>query len=134
MSSCYFQETLRSNESKSSKYFWIEVRINVLITVHLIWIFVSAYEKGEQIKSAVQVGLPILAVDVPTSLYDAMTKNTIWITDDDAWRNIINSFAPSHSAYAWQVREAVAKRKADGQIFLLLFAVREERVHLLNLV
>lgn len=77
--------------------------------------------------------MPTLAVDVPTSLYDAMTKNNAWITDDEAWRTIINNFAPSHSAYAWQIRESVAKRKADGLTFLLLFAVREERVHLMNL-
>ena len=86
-----------------------------------------------QIKSAVQSGMPMLAVDVPTSLFEAMTKSTIWITDDEVWRAIIGSFAPSHSAYAWQVREAVGKKKTDGYQFLLLFAVREERVHLLTL-
>lgn len=86
-----------------------------------------------QIKSAVQSGLPILAVDVPTSLFDAMMKSTTWITDDEAWKVIIGSFAPSHSAYAWQLREAVGKKKSDGYQFVLLFAVREERVHLLTL-
>jgi translation initiation factor 2-alpha kinase 4 len=86
-----------------------------------------------QIKTAVQSGMPMLAVDVPTSLFDAMMKNTIWIIDDEAWRAIVGSVAPSHSAYAWQVREAVGKKKADGYQFLLLFAVREERVHLLTL-
>lgn len=94
----------------------------------------TAYEKGEQIKLAVQNGMPILAVDVPTSLFDAMAKATGWITDDEAWRTIISSFAPSHSAYAGQVREVVVKRRADGHPFLLLFAVREERIHLLSLV
>jgi len=92
-----------------------------------------AFEKGEQIKLAVQNGMPILAVDVPTSLFDAMTKATGWIMDDEAWRTIISSFAPSHSAYAGQVREAVGKRRADGHSFLLLFAVREERIHILPL-
>jgi eukaryotic translation initiation factor 2-alpha kinase 4 len=77
--------------------------------------------------------MPILAVDVPTSLFDAMTKSAGWITDDDAWRTIISSFAPTHSAYAAQVREAVGKRRSDGHPFLLLFAVREERIHLLSL-
>lgn len=92
-----------------------------------------AYEKGMQIKSAVQGGIPTLAVDVPTSLFDAMAKGVSWVTDDEQWRTVIGSFAPSHSAYAWQVREAIAKRKADGQAFLLLFSVREERIHLMSL-
>jgi translation initiation factor 2-alpha kinase 4 len=77
--------------------------------------------------------MPILAVDVPTSLFDAMTKTTAWITDDEAWRTIISSFAPSHSAYAAQVREAIGKRCDDGHLFLLLFAVRDERIHILPL-
>ncbi|KAF7974176.1 hypothetical protein HWV62_13309 [Athelia sp. TMB] len=92
-----------------------------------------AYEKGMQIKSAVQTGIPTLAVDVPTSLFDAMAKSIAWVTDDEQWRTIIGSFAPSHSAYAWQVREAIAKRKTDGHAFLLLFSVREERIHLMPL-
>jgi len=92
-----------------------------------------AFEKGVQIKAAAQNGIPILAVDVPTSLFDAMMKSTGWIMDDEAWRTIISSFAPSHSAYANQVREAVVKRRSDGHPFLLLFAVREERIHLLSL-
>jgi eukaryotic translation initiation factor 2-alpha kinase 4 len=104
-----------------------------LRVVDLYLIVSGAYEKGEQIKLAVQNGMPILAVDVPTSLFDAMTKTTGWTTDDEAWRNIISSFAPSHSAYAGQVREAVGKRRTDGYPFLLLFAVREERIHLLSL-
>lgn len=94
---------------------------------------VLAYDKGLQIKSAIQGGMPILAVDVPTSLFNAMTKSVSWITDDDAWRAIISSFAPAHSTYAWQVREAVEKRKAEGHGFIMLFAVREERIHLLAL-
>lgn len=93
----------------------------------------QAYEKGLQIKSAALNGIPTLAIDVPTSLFDAMTNATGWITDDEAWRTIISSFAPSHSAYASQVREAVEKRRIDGHPFLLLVAIREERIHLLPL-
>lgn len=93
----------------------------------------QAYEKGMEIKSAVQGGMPMLAVDIPTSLFDAMAKSVSWITDDDQWRTVLGSFAPSHSTYAWQVRDTIAKRKADGHAFLLLFSVREERIHLLAL-
>ena len=110
-------------------------RGNILLILEAIEMLIipEAYEKGEQIKLAVQNGMPILAIDVPTSLFDAMTKTTGWTTDDEAWKTIIGSFAPSHSAYAGQVREAVGKRRADGYPFLLLFAVREERIHLLPL-
>lgn len=94
----------------------------------------TAFETGAQVKSAVQTGIPILAVDVPPAAYDAMIKNAVWITDDEAWKAILSTFPLQHSVYAPQVREAVAKRKADGHHYVLLFAVREERIQLLSLL
>lgn len=74
----------------------------------------------------------MLAIDVPPPVFDAITRNSAWVTDDDVWRPISSAFPTQQSAYANQVREAVAKRKADHQ-FILLFAIREERVQLLSL-
>jgi len=90
-----------------------------------------AFETGVQVKSAIQAGMPVIAIDVPSTVLDSMIRSSAWITDNEAWRNFTPDFI--HSAYASQVREAVAKRKADGHQFVLLFAVREERIHLLNL-
>lgn len=75
----------------------------------------------------------MLAVDVPIMVFEEMTKSSSWITDEDAWKSIIASFPPQHTAYAGQIRDAVTRRKADGHKYLLLFAVREERVFLITL-
>ena len=95
--------------------------------------FLAAFEMGVQIRSAAQSGIPVLAVDVPTLVFEAMAKSPGWITDDEAWKVIAGAFPPQNAGYAWQVREAVVRRRADGHRFILLYAVRDERVHLLTL-
>lgn len=75
----------------------------------------------------------MLAVDVPVTVFEEMTKSSHWIIDEDAWKPILASFPPQHTAYGNQIREAVTRRKLDGHKFLLLFAVREERVFLITL-
>jgi translation initiation factor 2-alpha kinase 4 len=105
---------------------------NELVTL-AISTFLLAFETGVQFKSAVQTGLPTLAVDVLPAVFDAMTKSSAWITDEDAWKTIVSSFPAQHTAYAQQVREAAIKRKAEGHSYILLFAVREERVQLVTL-
>ncbi|KAG6856809.1 hypothetical protein H0H87_000506 [Tephrocybe sp. NHM501043] len=92
-----------------------------------------AFETEAELRSAFQGGLPTLAVDVSPTVFEAMTRNSAWIADEEPWKAILSSFPTPHIAYAHQVREAVLKRKAEGHRFLLLFAVREERVQLLNL-
>ncbi|KAG6906507.1 hypothetical protein DXG01_013561 [Tephrocybe rancida] len=92
-----------------------------------------AFETGAELKSAFQAGLPTLAVDVSTTLFEAMTRNSAWIAEEEPWKAILSAFPTPHTAYAHQVREAIVRRKAEGHRFLLLFAVRDERVQLLNL-
>lgn len=89
---------------------------------------------GVQIKTAVQSGLPVIAVDVSASVLDSMAKSSNWVTDDEAYKSIAASFStPQSPGYAYQVRESVARKRADGHRFVLLFAVRDERVALLTL-
>ncbi|TFY77050.1 hypothetical protein EWM64_g6962 [Hericium alpestre] len=90
-----------------------------------------AFETGVQIKSAFESGIPVVAVDVPAATFYALTKSSSWVTEDDAWKAISATFPTQYAGYASQVREAVARKRADGHRFILLFAAREERVHLL---
>ncbi|OBZ78007.1 Serine/threonine-protein kinase gcn2 [Grifola frondosa] len=92
-----------------------------------------AFDVRAQVRNAATSGMPTLAVDVPPAVFEEMTRSVGWVTDDDAWKPIAAAFPPLHAAYAHQVREAVARRKADGHRFVLLYAVREERVFLLTL-
>ncbi|EKM52933.1 uncharacterized protein PHACADRAFT_259100 [Phanerochaete carnosa HHB-10118-sp] len=93
-----------------------------------------AFEFGVDLKNAMaQSNVPIVAVDVSDSLFDQMTKSTMWLSDENAWKALVAQFPTSQSSYAHQIREAVLRRKADGCKFLILFAVKEERPFLINL-
>jgi translation initiation factor 2-alpha kinase 4 len=73
--------------------------------------------------------MPIFAVDIPPSIFDALARSSAWVTDDDAWRGILAGFPTANDAYLHQLREAAAKRKG----YILLYALREDRVQLLAL-
>ncbi|KAG1908872.1 kinase-like domain-containing protein [Suillus fuscotomentosus] len=92
-----------------------------------------AYERAEHLKTAVQNGLPMLAVDVPNAVFDTLVKNASWITDEETWKGITASMPTIYMTYAQQIREAAAKRKAEGFPYLLLYATREERMQILTL-
>lgn len=80
--------------------------------------------------------MPVLAIDVPVSAWDAMTRSgsKSWVTDDKTWQStILPSFDTQESAYAQQIREAAAKKKSDGCPFMLLHLVKENKAQLLVL-
>jgi translation initiation factor 2-alpha kinase 4 len=62
-----------------------------------------------------------------------MVRNSSWITDEEAWKVMLNLFPPQSTAYAQQIREAAAKKRAESHRFLILFAVKDEKVQLLSL-
>ncbi|KAJ7650439.1 kinase-like domain-containing protein [Roridomyces roridus] len=91
-----------------------------------------AFETGLEVESGIHAGMPILAVDVLPAVFDSMVKSPAWLCDEEAWKALAAAFPPQQGAYAQQVREAVLKRKGEGHRYILLFAVREERVQLLK--
>ncbi|KAG2365174.1 kinase-like domain-containing protein [Suillus spraguei] len=92
-----------------------------------------AYERAGHLKTAVQNGLPMIAVDVSNAVFDTLMRNASWITDEETWKGITASMPTVHMAYAQQIREAAAKRKAEGYPYLLFYATREERMQILTL-
>ncbi|KAG8220630.1 kinase-like domain-containing protein [Butyriboletus roseoflavus] len=92
-----------------------------------------AYERGAHLKATITSGIPMLAIDVPSAVYDSLVRSPNWIHDDDVWKTIVSSMPTLQTAYAFQLREAVAKRKAEGHPFILLYATREERIQVLDL-
>ncbi|TFK38831.1 hypothetical protein BDQ12DRAFT_605427 [Crucibulum laeve] len=92
-----------------------------------------AFETGEQIKNSVQAGMPVVAVDVVPEVFEAMIRSSAWLKDEDAWKAIASAFPAGQSAYAQQLRETAQKRKAEGHAYVLIYAVREERIQLLSL-
>jgi translation initiation factor 2-alpha kinase 4 len=79
----------------------------------------------------VQSGIPTIAIDVPNSVFESLTKSSSWLTEEEAWKTISNMFG--NPTYAQLVREAVLKKRSEGHKFALLFAVREEHLQILQL-
>jgi translation initiation factor 2-alpha kinase 4 len=80
--------------------------------------------------------MPTIAIDVTPAVFDALTKSSQWLTDDEVWKGICaTGFPAGHvaSSYPGQIRDAVAKKKSEGFKFVLMYAVREERMQLLQL-
>ena len=65
-----------------------------------------------------------------------MAKNANWTKGDDqeAWRAVLSNFPAQQIAYANQIKDTIEKRREEGCKFILLFAVRGERVCLLDLL
>ncbi|KAI6046986.1 kinase-like domain-containing protein [Pisolithus marmoratus] len=93
----------------------------------------KAYEKSTELRDAIQNGVSTIVVDVPSTVFDGLVRNSNWVHDDEAWKAIVASMPSLQSAYSHQVRDAVAKRKADGHPFVILYAAREERMQILSL-
>lgn len=92
-----------------------------------------AFETSSELKSAIQGGLPTLAVDVPPNVFDNITRNPSWISEEEAWKTVLTTFPTTMTAYAQQIRDAASRLKAEGYHFLLIFAVREGRIQVLKL-
>jgi translation initiation factor 2-alpha kinase 4 len=95
--------------------------------------FGTAFEMGLRVCSAVRSGIPVIAIDTPANVFDLLCQSSSWVTDDETWKTVAASFALSSTGYAPQIREAISRRQAEGHRFVLLFAVRDERVHLFAL-
>ncbi len=93
----------------------------------------AAFEMGLRICSAVRSGIPMIAIDTPANVFDLLCQSSGWVTDDETWKTVASSFPLSSTGYAPQIREAISRRQAEGHRFVLLFAVRDERVHLFAL-
>ena len=93
----------------------------------------TAFEMGLQVGSAVRSGIPVIAIDTPANVFDSLCQSSSWITDDETWKTVASSFPLSSPGYAPQIREAISRRQAEGHRFVLLFGVRDERVHLFAL-
>jgi eukaryotic translation initiation factor 2-alpha kinase 4 len=93
--------------------------------------FTLAFDASVQLRGAMQSGIPTIAIDVPNLVFESLTKSSSWLTEDEAWKTISSTFG--NPIYAQLVREAVLKKRSEGHKFILLFAVREERLQVLQL-
>ena len=92
----------------------------------------TAYDSASMLKSAMP-GLRIVAVEVPTSVFDEMAKNANWLVSEEPLRTIAALLPTHQSGYPQQVRDAILRIKTDGQRYVLLYGIRQDRIALLSL-
>lgn len=63
-----------------------------------------------------QSTLPVLGIDLPPLLICQLTLDTTWITDDEAWRSLLNKEGvhPGDRRYMESIREGVQQMKTGG--------------------
>lgn len=70
--------------------------------------------------------LPVIAVDLPSSMLAQLVLNINWISDDEAWKATLAEHSVNDRKYAESIREAARKKvKEDGQCVFWLVGVRE---------
>lgn len=92
------------------------------------------YDKATDFSASVKSSLPVIGVDLSAEMLSAMTLETTWVRDDDAWRSITHPQLPtSERRYADQVRDAVREHQSTTGGPVWLFSVREARGFLLQI-
>ena len=79
----------------------------------------------------------MLAVDVPSSVFDVLARGDLYLGDEDAWRGALTSsnsgLEGRMTEYVGTIRDVLIRRKAEGCAYIVLFNVREERIALVGL-
>jgi eukaryotic translation initiation factor 2-alpha kinase 4 len=95
----------------------------------------TAFETAEDIRKTFHKpeGMPTIAIDVAPPIFDSLVKNSSWVSDEEAWKTLCSGLQSATWAYLQQIREVVLKRKSEEYRWILLYAVKEERMQLLQL-
>lgn len=122
-------------QRKQVKQLFLDRGAQSLLSIRLVLAYGLrlAFDTAMDVRSSIQNRMPTIALDVSADVFDSMVRNPKWVNDDEAWKTLLATFPPQTSTYAYQIREAVAKRRVEGHPYVFLFAVRDERVQLLNL-
>ncbi|KAH7107186.1 kinase-like protein [Auriculariales sp. MPI-PUGE-AT-0066] len=93
-------------------------------------------ELDREIRTAMTGHTPLVAVDVDSTVFSALTTNSNWLKDEDAWRSVLALFPKNRSQYAQnirnQLRELPGYRKEINELILLCSA-RDLRVAVLRI-
>ncbi|OSC98901.1 Serine/threonine-protein kinase [Trametes coccinea BRFM310] len=92
----------------------------------------KAHDHSQALKTALP-GIRTIAIDVPTTVFEDMIKNPSWLSNEEALRTIATGLPAQYGNYAHQIKDAVQRQKTDGQRFVILYGIRQERIGLLTL-
>lgn len=92
------------------------------------------YSFSDSLRQCFHHGLPIIAVDIPPAAFSVMISDAEagWLTNDEAWRNVLATMPQIPSGRAVAIKEALLKKKEEGKRHVLLFHVQDERAFVFN--
>ncbi|KAL8287446.1 hypothetical protein RQP46_003304 [Phenoliferia psychrophenolica] len=86
---------------------------------------INRAQKNVEQRTADAAEAPVFAIDVDGAAFKAMTHSTAWISDDDAYRTVVQSSPPSKRDYLNSIRHTIRKHKTPGTSFWL-FSLRDD--------
>jgi len=94
----------------------------------------QVYSYSSSLRESMQHGLPIIAVDIPAAAFNAMISDSGagWLTNEEAWRDILAAMPEIPSGRALGIKEALLKKKEEGKQHVLLFHIQNERAFVFN--
>lgn len=72
----------------------------------------------------------MVGVDVHPAAWNAITSSQNWLTNDAAWRTLLDDTPQLQKEVATQLREHINNKRSNGQQFIFLFSLRDEKVFL----
>lgn len=74
-----------------------------------------------------------VGVDLHASAWNAITASQAWITNDAAWRTLLDDTPELQKEVGAQLREHINGKRAAGHKLIFLFSLRDEKLFLYHL-
>lgn len=74
-----------------------------------------------------------VGVDLHPAAWNAVTASQTWVTNDSAWRALLDETPELLKETGTQLREHINGKRAAGHKFIFLFSLRDEKLFLYHL-
>lgn len=75
----------------------------------------------------------VIAVDIPPAAWNAITASQTWITNDTAWKTLLDETPQLQKEVGTQLREQINSKRNSGQNLIFVFSLRDEKLFLYHL-
>lgn len=72
----------------------------------------------------------IVAVDLPSAAWNAITANQAWVTNDAAWKALLDETPQLPKEVGTQLRDHINSKRNAGHDLIFVFSLRDERLFL----
>lgn len=75
----------------------------------------------------------IVAIDVHPAAWAAITSNQAWITNDAAWKALLDETPQLPKEVGTQLRDHINSRRSAGQNLIFVFSLRDQKLFLYHI-